>query len=117
MKRVVLCVEGKLTDDGRILEPGSVTWVDRIPIMRGNRIFGDLDVTIGYVTNICREGSLIVGNAHLDEDTGAYPIYVGADMDHVECFVGSQGDVRFTKALLRGVHVVDAPSWPEAMIS
>jgi hypothetical protein len=111
--RRVLAVEGVVTEDGRILMPGSVTWRDEtIPVIR----LRDRKI-IGAVTDIRREDNRITGEVHLD--VGDDPEYfgVGADMDDVQVSINRDLEtIRFTGARLRGVTLVKNPSWPECRL-
>lgn len=113
-KRAVLCLEGVLTPDGRIIEPGVVTWDGDIAIQSD---YPDHEV-LGWISDIHREGNQVVGTAHLAEDW--VPIGVSASLNDVEMTICHEDmSVRITKARLRAVVLIPPAQlcWPETVLS
>lgn len=114
-RRITLAVEGEATRDGRLIKLGATTWVDGIPIMASR----ENDSIAGYVTDIAREGNLIVGTAHFDEyPSGTHG--VGADMDDAEVGFttlaeGSQPLMVITQCRIRAITLVCNVAWDECL--
>jgi hypothetical protein len=66
---IELLREGEWTRDGRMLTPGTIIWREQIPLLAladTERNGHDGSHLVGAVTNIRREGNLIVGDPSID---------------------------------------------------
>lgn len=70
--RAVLCVEGQPTEDGRLLEPGSISWRD-LPLsllcQTETEVGHDGAEVCGRIDRIWRDGSNIMGEGVFDSGT------------------------------------------------
>jgi len=103
--------EGEWTRDGRMLTIGGVTWRDQIPLMaRGDKRDGfDGSHLIGVVTNIRREGNVILGELSVDIDDN---LIVTCEVDSVEDRIERPEGVEFVTARLVAATVARTEHWP-----
>ncbi|AWN07804.1 hypothetical protein HOT31_gp134 [Microbacterium phage Hendrix] len=108
----VIAIEGRASEDGRVLENGGLTWTVPIPI----RLFGtEQPIPVGSIVEIERDGDMIrargvISVEVLDENyTG-----LAATLDGVQVAAGAEFSVMSGR--LREVVIVhrDNRVWPEA---
>ncbi|QDH91654.1 hypothetical protein QDA01_gp35 [Microbacterium phage Cinna] len=103
-----IAVEGRPTDDGRMLTPGAVTWGD-LPRPLLNP---DTGLALGQVDTITREGDLLRATGSWteeDEEVGLAIALVSAEAD----FQGVGAVMVVTAGVIQGVYVSESPAWPE----
>ncbi|QDH93315.1 hypothetical protein QC999_gp35 [Microbacterium phage Cressida] len=104
-----IAVEGRPTDDGRMLMPGRITWPD-LPMPLREPDHGE---EIGTVQTITREGDLLRATGTWNEA----PEEIGLAINILggESQFATDGAVMVvTGGRIAGVYTSENPAWPEA---
>jgi hypothetical protein len=119
MPRQLIAYEGLITSDGRVIEPGVLTWDDPIPLlisMNGEGHFGS--VILGKVTDITRSIDSSADQARI-LGTLSHPIRGMApeiDLDPTEHETGPFGLMIVRAGRIRAVTLGLRPCWPGLVI-
>ena len=102
--------EGEWTTDGRLCTPGTITWrEDKIPVL--GRDYARLGSIIGVLSNLRREGNLILGDTDAKVPAGKV-LTTDCEFDKAKAREVAPGRIEMTDLVIRAVHVSEPEQYP-----
>lgn len=109
----VIAFEGRLSVDGRIIDPGWLTWPG-LPVPLRVAEAGGAVFNIGTVDTVHRYLDVIVASGTFDDEINMIPILERVEMGTMQIPVGIEIDPDGRLACL---FLADVPAWPAARIT